>query len=267
MLSTTEERNSPMPIESAQSAISTWKDEPILRTRKTAEHVALQIVRNIVGAGLAAGDRLPMESEMQAQFQVSRASLREALRLLEVQGLVTMRPGPRGGAFVGQVSATHLARSLTLYFQAAGATYDELLETWMLTEPLLAGQAAGNPDRALVTKLMMPFRKGSATCHHDMRSIAAGFDFHDAVSRLASNKVLALVLNGIGFIVAEHIQSVTHRAELEPAIIDDHKGLADAIIAGHKVLAQRLMFEHVQHLVEDFRAYWPRKIGENIEWR
>lgn len=244
-----------------------WKDDPVQRNRKTAEHVALQIVRNIASAGQRPGERLPMEAQMQAQFQVSRASLREALRLLEVQGLVTMRPGPRGGAFVGQVSATHLARTLTLYFHAANATYDELLETWMLTEPLLARQAAGNRDRELVAKLMAPFREGSATCHHDMRRIASGFDFHDAVAQLASNKVLALALTSIGFIVAEHIQSATHRAELEPRIIDDHKGLAEAIIAGDVSLAQRLMHEHVQHLVDDFRAYWPQKIGESIEWR
>ena len=96
------------------------------RTAKTAEHVALAIVHDIVAGGMATGDRLPSEAAMLTQYRVSRSSLREGLRLLEVQGLITLKPGPVGGAVVGTVDPRNLARISTLYLHLGGAHYREL---------------------------------------------------------------------------------------------------------------------------------------------
>ena len=87
---------------------------------------------------------------MLAHYQVSRESLREALRLLEAQGIVSIRRGPSGGPVVGRAETANLARTLTLYFQLAGATYEELLQAWRLLEPLAAELAARNVDRDVV---------------------------------------------------------------------------------------------------------------------
>ena len=67
------------------------------RTVKASERVAQEIVRDIVRRGLETGDRLPLEAAMVEEYGVSRTSLREALRLLEVQGLISLKPGPGGG--------------------------------------------------------------------------------------------------------------------------------------------------------------------------
>jgi GntR family transcriptional repressor for pyruvate dehydrogenase complex len=64
---------------------------------KTSERVAAAIVSEIVSRGLGAGDRSPNEATMLERFQVGRASLREALRILEVHGLISLRSGPGGG--------------------------------------------------------------------------------------------------------------------------------------------------------------------------
>src|SRR3954469_3261027 len=75
--------------------------EATRRAAKTSELVALDIVRDIVARRLKPGDRLPREAELVEQYGVSRTSLREALRLLEVQGLISIRPGPGMGTLVG----------------------------------------------------------------------------------------------------------------------------------------------------------------------
>src|SRR6202011_925296 len=124
------------------------------RTPKTSERVALDIVRDIVGRGLRTGDHLPLEAAMIEGCCVSRASLREALRLLEVQGLIRMKPGPAGAPLVGTVDPANLARTATLYFHLGAATYDQLMDAQVLFEPMCAGLAAQHADRVLV---MAPF--------------------------------------------------------------------------------------------------------------
>src|ERR1700674_1494569 len=98
-------------------------DEADRRVVKTSETVAIDLVHDIVVRRLKAGDKLPLEVAMLQEYRVSRASLREALRLLEVQGLISIRPGPGGGPVVGSVDARHLARTASLYFHLGGMKY------------------------------------------------------------------------------------------------------------------------------------------------
>jgi len=232
------------------------------RTLKTSEVVALEIVRDIVRQSMQPGDRLPLESEMLVQYRVSRSSLREALRLLEVQGLIGIRPGPGAGTVVGRVLPGNLSRTLTLHLHMLGANYDELLEAWMETEPVLARLAALNPDREKVRASLTPFLDESHAW-----AVREGLQFHDIVAELANNQVLALALRQIGFIVTEQVLTSAERGELETQIVHDHRDLAEAIIAGDPDRAAHIMREHIRHAVEDFKAYWPMKIGETVQWR
>lgn len=245
----------------------TWSGEAVRRTLKTSELVALDIVRDIVNQGLKAGDRLPLEAQMLVHYRVSRSSLREALRLLEVQGLIAIRPGPGSGTVVGRVLPGNFARTMTLYLHMSGVTYSELLDAWMLTEPMLAELAARNPDREGVKAAMEPFLDGSDSCRGEMRRIPAGLAFHDVVAELAGNRVLSLQLQAIGFIVAEHILNTAPREKLEDQIVDDHSAVARAILDGKPQLARKLMTAHVEHVVEDFKSFWPRRVGEKVQWR
>src|SRR6266850_1578298 len=112
------------------------RDQLTGRPIKTCELVAMEIVRDIVASRRHPGEGLPDESKMLSRYRASRSSLREALRLLEVQGLVNIRAGRGTGTTVGTVHHSHLARTLTLYLHMSGATYKQLLEAWVRSEPL-----------------------------------------------------------------------------------------------------------------------------------
>ena len=85
-------------------------DQP-RRTAKTAETVSAAIVHDVVSRRLAPGDMLPSEAAMLSQYKVSRASLREGLRLLEVQGLIRLKPGPAAGPSSGPSTRGRWPRS------------------------------------------------------------------------------------------------------------------------------------------------------------
>jgi GntR family transcriptional regulator, transcriptional repressor for pyruvate dehydrogenase complex len=245
-----------------ETAVRPVSYELTRRTLKTSEVVALEIVRDIVREDMQPGDRLPLEAEMLVQYRVSRSSLREALRLLEVQGLIAIRPGPGAGTVVGRVLPGNLARTLTLHLHMLGSTYDQLLQAWEETEPTLARLAARNPDRARVKEALSPFLDET----HEW-AIKEGLRFHDIVANLAGNPVLALALQAIGYIVTEQVLTSTERGALEKQIVHDHREMAEAIIAGDEVKAEALAREHLRHIVEDFKSYWPLKVGEKVQWR
>ncbi|MGA0606653.1 FadR/GntR family transcriptional regulator [Phenylobacterium sp. VNQ135] len=231
---------------------------------KSGEIVALEIVRDIAARGLSAGAKLPSESEMVVKYGFSRPTVREALRLLEFQGLISIRPGPGAGTVVGAVSTEKLGDTLTLYLHLMGATYRELTEAWRDTEGMLAERAAQNPDRDRVREIMEPYLDQQVCCERDsIRGGAAGF--HTEVAELASNRVLALSIRSIAGIAAQYVAK--NLPDLSRgALYADHSGIAKAIIDGDPILARKFMRDHIDHIDAHFARLWPEKIGEPLRW-
>jgi GntR family transcriptional repressor for pyruvate dehydrogenase complex len=233
------------------------------RTRKTSERVASDIVRDIVAMGLRTGDRLSLEAAMVEQYRVSRVSVREALRLLEVQGLIHLKPGPGGGPVVGAVEPANLARMAALYFHFGAATYGQLFETQAMLEPLCAHLAASNPLRG---QLLQPFVESAEPGTEDeyRRAFAA---FHSAVWTLAENPVLTLLSQAVTHIVSEHVVATMDPVELHPRIFGEHVALAKAVSAGHGEKARRLMADHFTAQHDYYKEHWPSRLLDLIEWR
>lgn len=236
------------------------------RKLKTSERVAVRIVRDIVARGLQSGDRLPLEAAMLEEYGVSRASLREALRLLEVQGLIVIKPGPRGGPVAGTVDPSHLAHTATLYFHLGAYTYRELFEAQVRLEPVCAELAARHEDRFQVRKTMEPF-----LAPNGIRGPRAYRDsyirFHDGVYALAGNGVLTLLARAVTHVVTNHVVATMEPVELRPAIVGEHRALAEAIIAGRSAVAYRLMEHHFAQQLAYYERNWPSRFDEIIEWR
>ncbi len=207
---------------------------------------------------------------MLEQYGVSRESLREGLRLLEVQGLLSIRRGPGGGPVVGTVDPSNLGRISTLYFHLAGATYSELFEAWVLTECVLADRAARNPDRNARAAAMAPYLDGDGAHeeHEELEKFVREHGgFHIAIASLARNRVLELTMQTMGQIVAHHVAVTDDPRVMRDLIADDHLRLARAILAGHANQARGLMEEHIHGIVGYSRERFGARMDDFIEWR
>jgi DNA-binding FadR family transcriptional regulator len=240
--------------------------DPLRRRTKTSERIALELVHDIVAQGLRTGARLPLEAAMVERYGVSRASLREALRLLEVQGLIHIKPGPGGGPVVGAVDPGNLARTLALYFHLGNATYGELLEAQGLFETICAQLAARHPQRR---EALAPFLDaGDVHDPHDLPAFrATTTDFHATVYRLGANSVVALVTEAITHMVTSHVVATMDPIELRPAILHEHAELAQAIAGGRADEAATLMGDHFRAQHDYYRRRWPARLAELVEWR
>lgn len=236
------------------------------RAMKIAEATAQQIVHDIVEQGLEPGARLAQEAEMLEQYGLSRASLREALRILEVQGLITLKPGPGGGPTVGHVDARNFARTAALYFHLGGMTYGQLFEVQALLESSCAAQAARHGDAATKREAFAPFvESGAPMPESDFRARAV--QFHDLIFEFSGNDVLTLLTKSVAHIAVTHVVSTMEPVDLHDRIVGNHQRIATAIVAGDAAAAQEAMHAHFEMLNEHYRTRWLDRFDALIEWK
>lgn len=231
--------------------------------RKASEEVAQRIVNHIVDNDLAAGARLPSEADMIEQYGVSRETLREALRLLEVQGFLSIRRGPGGGPTVEAVNAGFLARTSSLYYHLAGASYDEVFSAWEMLEPPLAALAASNPDRARVKDLLGQFLDEEKLADPNVVMPS----MHALIAELSGNRVMRLTAQTIGHIVTDQILDSLTIGRARELIAHGHAEIAEAVIKGHKRRALDLMADHIHAVTSFYRTEYPDRMGDPIVWR
>lgn len=240
----------------------------MFRPLKTSEAFARDLVRDIVSRRLRTGDKLPSEAMMLEEFGLSRESLREGLRLLEVQGLITIRRGPGGGPVVGHLDPANLGRTSTLYYHLAGGTYAELLEAWVVTEVALVERAARNVDRDAVRAAMEPYLV-AATLEGDEldTSILAHTRFHSVLASLAENRVLEVLLQTIGQIVTHHVVGQSELSYDHQLIETDHVAVAKAVAAGSPKRAADRMHEHITGMIDVYKGRLGSQLHDYIDWR
>lgn len=259
-------RGSRGPARAGRSLSSAPKAVESGRSLKTSEVVAQRIVRDIRSQQLVPGDHLPSEAAMLAEYRVSRTSLREALRLLEVQGLISMRFGPGGGPAVGTVDPRHLARTHALYLHLDGLSYRQLYATWIAQEGLCAELAARHADREARRELLGPYLTGDGAGRHDSRG-EVGDGFHERVFELTGNRAVSLLTASIAAIVQSHVVDQMDIAPIVDRVAAEHVQLARAIVDGRPRRAKELAEAHFGQLAEYFDSRWPELSDELVAWR
>jgi len=237
------------------------------RRAKISQIVAAEIVRFVVDEQLREGDRLPTESEMLEQFGVGRGSLREALRLLEAYGLISIRQGQNGGPVLATLRAEDVARTLSFYFHLTGATYAELIEARLIIEPVMARLAAERQHPEHMAQLRATTEREQAASLDDPEYLACADEFHYMVSGMSGNRVLDLLGRALRTMFQERVQHGSMLpAESRRQNRKVHRQISDAILAGQGAKAERLMTRHLADLAEALDTRMPHFSGDRITW-
>ncbi|QPM90172.1 FadR/GntR family transcriptional regulator [Pseudooceanicola algae] len=214
--------------------------------------VADQIKDWVVEQGLRMGDRLPGEAEMIARFGMSKGTIREAMRILEAQGLVKTRTGPGGGSFVHEVSGERARALLGNYFYFRDLTLKDIYQLRRLLEPELAASLAGRLDAAQLAALdqviatyAMPSRSPEEEREQQVQSLR----FHQHLAEYAENELLGFI---IGFMAQILSDLTVYRRLYEPVNHElwargraYHVELVAALRAGDGPRARQVMGDHM----------------------
>jgi GntR family transcriptional regulator, transcriptional repressor for pyruvate dehydrogenase complex len=236
------------------------------RTEKVAESVARQIVQDIRRRNLEPGATLPSESAMLERFGVGRGSLREALRILEVNGLVLLKPGPGGGPVVAPHDPGSFGQMMTLHLQALGATYRQLLDARVEYEVLLARKAAERDGDEAAEIMRAAMSTPPTAPADDQEYVGATGGFHSAVGQASGNPVLGLAADAIYAIWAVRVTRVLYPPDQRGDVLRDHEAIARAIEKRDPKRAERLMREHMQEYKEFCEARYPARMDDLVDW-
>ena len=241
--------------------------EPLeIKQQKRGDLVAEAIKRLITEGNLLPGDRLPREVELQQMFGVSKSTIREALKSLEVQGLIKVSTGPSGGGMVVEVPLERTFQLLQNYLFFKEVSIDDIYTVRQLLEPELAAGAVPHLTEADFAAL-----ENNMTCcspaSHDRRELLrqrqADVDFHDILAAANPNSFLRFTCELVNEMIRQLIVfgNETPRREHEKfgtANVNIHRQITDAARAGDAQRVRELMQFHMQ----EARTYIKRMNGK-----
>lgn len=233
------------------------------RSPKLAAQVAQRIEADIATAGWPVGQVFGSENDLRERYGVSRAVLREAVRLVEHHEVAAMRRGPSGGLVVLAPDATPLTAALVIYLEYIEASVEDLLAARLLLEPLAARLAAGRLTEAGIIRLRraLPVEPASAG-----QPGGTGHDqLHLTLGQLSGNPALNLFIDVLVQLTDIYAESPTAPGPAEVEAVNResaraHHALADAIIAGDEAQAEHRATRHLEAVREQMVSIAQRPI-------
>jgi GntR family transcriptional regulator, transcriptional repressor for pyruvate dehydrogenase complex len=229
------------------------------QSARALDSVVQQVESAIVTGTLAAGDRLPAERRLQEMFGISRNTLREALRALEQKGLLEIRPGQKGGAFVKPLGADPMADHLAMFVASRQVTLAHMAEFRMDIEGLLARRAAERCNAASIAGLESLVREAGALHAEGLdawdRFMAADRQIHLAVADAAGNPLHSLFLQTVHENIHRHnIGRYLNRSlDYMTGCLDDLTRMVEAIVNGDGPAARNIAEAHVARAYADMQ--------------
>lgn len=231
------------------------------RKQKLSDLIVAEVKSMIVSERLKPGDRLPSERELIEEFGVSKGTVREALKALEVEGLVWTRPGPGGGAWLSSVGTEPASTALRNYLYFNHLSADQVYQMRKLIEVELAVSVVDN----LTEKDFSQLQKHIQTCSHppsteeqQREQRIAELEFHNVLADACPNPLLGFVARFLNETLRDLVvlkKSYQIDAfEFTRANVDYHIELLKAFQAKNKCAVRKLMGEHMCQAEEQFVA-------------
>jgi len=221
---------------------------PIKNTR-VYEKVIEQIKEMIVKGTFKKGDKLPSEREMAESLQISRTSIREALRELEIMGLIESRQGE--GNFIKNSFENNLLEPLSTIFLLKESNPDEILELRNIIERGSVALAAGRITDEELAEMELLLEDSLKSDFKD-KLVDMDINFHYKIAQASKNFLILSILNAISFLIEAFIKdirkNVITKEENIIMLIQQHRDILSALKAHDPIAAEKAMLDHLQYV-------------------
>ncbi|MGH7786973.1 MAG: FadR/GntR family transcriptional regulator, partial [Candidatus Binatia bacterium] len=231
---------------------------------KAATVLARDIVREIQRRGLPPGAKLLSEQKMVERYGVARGSLREALRYLELQGVLRIKSGPGGGPQIDTPNGRHFASTLSLMLQCVGARFRSIIETRWVVEPGLAALAAERASPADLDALRASLAAMRAALGDAARFQEEHRRFHDLLALASGNPVLRFLLPALHWI--SDGAAIAYNPAERRRVLRATRAILAAIEAGDGPRAYQAMQRFFSASLAYLDRTYPEALARPLSW-
>ena len=221
--------------------------EPI-RSGRRASAIVAQVREAIFGGRLLPGDRLASERDLAKTFGASPVVVREALHALEAGGLLEIRHGATGGAFVAELSHRPLSESLSILLRLGKTTIAQITEARLAIEPEIAALAAARRRPEHLVALAENLEQTEARLASMREARLLNLEYHKLVVGITGNPFFTVCLASL----IENLEGNTFYAGLQAgavtATLDYHRRIFRAVKRGDRAAAAAEMRRHILHI-------------------
>ncbi|MFF4837014.1 FadR/GntR family transcriptional regulator [Streptomyces sp. NPDC001315] len=237
------------------------------RAQKAALVIAQRIVDDITEDKLAPGTKMASERDMLSRFEAGRGTLRESLRFLEMNGVITVKAGPHGGPIVSEPDAQDLAGVLGLFLQLRGLPFKELVSAREILEPELAALAAAVSGGDVADEITDSIDGMRQFLDDEQNFLAENDRFHAAVASAAGNGLFALLISSLHAITDGMPLGVSYPLERREAVLRAHEAVGEAITSGDAEGARWAMRRHMREFRRYVEEKFPMVYERPVRWR
>ena len=230
-----------------------------IKRDRVFEQVSNVIKEQIASGILKPGDRLPSESELARNFNVSRQTIREAMRVLELSGFLSIKRGGRGGPIIENTIPSRVSKALAEAIRIGPATFDDFVLAWGEIEKAILIQVVKNADKGdlhALSENILDAKKDLKNRTPLYRSIRK---FHENLAKASKNHIFELIMESIMAVYAEFLSRLEPDSKNASKIITIHEDLLKAI---EKKKEKQVIFffeKHLTHVQERLRHITPAK--------
>jgi DNA-binding FadR family transcriptional regulator len=233
---------------------------------KRATVIAQRIVREIRDRKLRSGDHLPPERDMLETYNVGRNTLREALRVLELQGVLAIRPGPGGGPVITAPDSRHLASTLALLMQFGEAKFRTVIETRQAWEPITARLCAERGDQGLLADVRGSVDRMANSLDDREAFLDENRRFHGLIAWGSGNPLFGYCINSLHWITDGTVLGVDYPRRFRKLVWQAHEDVCVGIESGSGDRAEAAMRKHMDDTLQYFERHYQRQMDAVLSW-
>ena len=219
-----------------------------IRTDRMSQAIVDQIKEAVFQKKIKIGEKLPSERQLIEQFQTSRVTVREALKMLEISGILEMKRGTQGGAFVRDPDVKFVNNFLQDMFYMGGIKVFDLTEARLAVEPFSVKIATERINEESLEQIQQNIRETKECLKHNQQTDARllTLEYHRLIAQASENPVIFFMVDSIIDIMEHNISTIHISADSVSNTLHYHEEIYKAIRLRNPETAQMLMLKHIQ---------------------
>jgi GntR family transcriptional repressor for pyruvate dehydrogenase complex len=218
------------------------------KTKRTFEEVSELIKNQIFKGVFKPGDKLPPEGQLAKQFNLGRQTIREALRLLELSGFITVQKGGGGGPIIKDTILQRIGDLFLDSFRMKKISMEELTEVRAEIEQIVLGYVIDRADESDIKRLQKNVREARKKIARDVPATQENFQFHRLLAEASKNYLFVIVMESIMAVHSEILSRSGSDLETSANVVAYHEDILKTVVEKNRTMALQLLEKHIKEV-------------------